>query len=63
VGSSGADVDALLLALEDVLTGGERWTYALDAGRWVPSPDPRRVDLALAGVLPQVTGGSSPCQE
>jgi selenocysteine lyase/cysteine desulfurase len=63
VGSSGDDVDALLLALEDVITGGERWTYALDGGRWAPSPDPRGVDLALAGLLPHVAGGTSPCQE
>jgi selenocysteine lyase/cysteine desulfurase len=62
VGSSDADVDALLLALEDVITGGERWSYALDAGRWVPTPDPRRVDLALAGLPVPTARGASPCQ-
>jgi selenocysteine lyase/cysteine desulfurase len=62
VGSSDADVDALLLALEDVLTGGERWNYALDAGRWVPTPDPRRIDLALAGLPVPSARGASPCQ-
>jgi hypothetical protein len=73
VGSSGADVDALLLALEDVLTGGERWTYAIDTGRWAPAPDPRRVDVALTGLLPRRAAdgdgdrdgarqGASPCR-
>jgi selenocysteine lyase/cysteine desulfurase len=62
VGSSGADVDALLLALEDVITGGERWSYALDGGRWVPTPDPRRLDLALAGLPVPGAGGASPCR-
>src|SRR4051812_27628388 len=65
-GSCGADVDALLLALEDVITGGERWNYALDDGRWAPSPDPRRADLAAAGLLPSARpatgGGASPCR-
>jgi selenocysteine lyase/cysteine desulfurase len=62
VGSSAADVDALLLALEDVITGGERWSYALDDGRWVPTPDPRRVDLALAGLPAPAALGASPCR-
>jgi selenocysteine lyase/cysteine desulfurase len=62
VGSSGADVDALLLALEDVITGGERWSYALDGGRWVPTPDPRRLDLALAGLPAPAARGASPCR-
>jgi selenocysteine lyase/cysteine desulfurase len=62
VGSSGADVDALLLALEDVITGGERWSYALDGGRWVPTPDPRRLDLALAGLPVPGAGAASPCR-
>ena len=62
VGSCGADVDALLLALEDVITGGERWSYALDGGRWVPTPDPRRVDLAIAGLPVPAARGASPCR-
>ncbi len=43
VGSSREDVDGLVDALEHLLTGG-RWTYAVDAGRWQPSPDPRPLD-------------------
>ncbi|MGZ4625142.1 MAG: aminotransferase class V-fold PLP-dependent enzyme [Kineosporiaceae bacterium] len=65
VGSSSDDVDALLEAVEDLLTGGERWTYALDGGRWVPSPDPRPLDLTVAALLPaarRAAAGDSPCR-
>jgi selenocysteine lyase/cysteine desulfurase len=65
VGSSGEDVDSLIEALEDLLTGGPTWTYTLDAGRWAPSPDPRPLDLAVAALLPQpqrAADGTSPCQ-
>ena len=65
VGSSSEDVEALLEALEDLLTGGQTWTYALEHGRWAPSPDPRGLDLAVAALLPapaRVGVGSSPCQ-
>ena len=48
--------------VHSVITGGERWSYAVDGGRWVPTPDPRRVDLALAGLPVPAARGASPCQ-
>jgi selenocysteine lyase/cysteine desulfurase len=64
VGTSSDDVDALLLALEDVLTGGESWSYVLAGGRWTPFPDPRPLDLAVAALLPppRSDAGASPCR-
>jgi selenocysteine lyase/cysteine desulfurase len=64
-GSSSDDVDRLVEALEDLLTGGEAWTYALDGGRWAPVPDPRPAPpLRTAPWLTGSTGhapGASPC--
>lgn len=57
LGSSSQDVDRLVTALDRLITDGEAWTYTLDAGRWVPSPDPRPV----IGWLPDGAGVSSPC--
>jgi selenocysteine lyase/cysteine desulfurase len=62
LGSSSADVDRLLSGLTQLLTEGEEWQYALVAGRWVPSPDPR----PTVGWLPTAAGadaadGASPC--
>jgi selenocysteine lyase/cysteine desulfurase len=64
VGSCSEDVDTLLEALEELLTGGETWSYVIEDGRWAPSPDPRRLDLAVAAVLPtraRAATGTSPC--
>jgi selenocysteine lyase/cysteine desulfurase len=41
VGSSSADVDRLLEALDLLLTAGPRWTYASDGAACRPSPDDR----------------------
>jgi selenocysteine lyase/cysteine desulfurase len=41
VGSRRDDIDRFVAALEDVLRNGPRWTYAVDHGRLLPSPDPR----------------------
>jgi selenocysteine lyase/cysteine desulfurase len=62
VGSSSDDVDRLVQAVASLLTRGERWTYALDAGRWAPSPDPRPAVpwLTDPADLPG-SAGASPC--
>jgi selenocysteine lyase/cysteine desulfurase len=58
VGSSSEDVDRLVSAVERLLVDGEGWDYALDSGRWTPTPDPR----PAVSWLPATTGaGSSPC--
>lgn len=68
VGSASQDVDRLLAALEDLLTGEPRWTYAQVAGRWVPSPDPRPTAAVLPGTgtaqgpAGGVVPGASPCE-
>jgi selenocysteine lyase/cysteine desulfurase len=52
LGTSGEDVDALLAALEQLMSHGPSWTYEIDAsGELTPSPDPRpsMVDAVLAG--------------
>jgi selenocysteine lyase/cysteine desulfurase len=67
VGSSSQDVDRLVAALAELLQHGENWSYALDAGRWTPCPDPRPTAdwltgvAALTGVAGQASDGSSPC--
>jgi selenocysteine lyase/cysteine desulfurase len=52
LGTSSADVDALLSALERLLSHGPGWAYATDeSGDLAPDPDPRplMVDAVLAG--------------
>lgn len=52
LGTSGADIDTLLNALEQLLSHGPAWKYAIDdAGELAPNPDPRpsMVDAVLAG--------------
>jgi selenocysteine lyase/cysteine desulfurase len=41
LGTTEEHVDRLVNALRTLVTTGPRWTYALDDGRWAPSPDPR----------------------
>ncbi|MBI4935767.1 MAG: aminotransferase class V-fold PLP-dependent enzyme [Actinobacteria bacterium] len=41
VGSTVADLDDFADALTSILSDGPQWTYALERGRLVPSPDPR----------------------
>lgn len=63
VGSRRDDVERLVDALHTLVRDGETWTYALDGGRWAPSPDPRRapalpaLGITLGGALP-----ASPCE-
>jgi selenocysteine lyase/cysteine desulfurase len=61
VGSTSADVDRLVDALDRLLRHGERWTYTVANGRWAPSPDPRPLapwlDTAAAAAA-----GSAPCE-
>lgn len=61
LGSSSEDVDRLLGALETLVTDGEAWTYALDSGRWVPSPDLRPAIDWLPDTA-ETSSGTSPCQ-
>jgi selenocysteine lyase/cysteine desulfurase len=60
VGSSSDDVDRLLQAVERLLVDGEAWDYALDHGRWAPSPDPRPSVPWLAEAQGR-PAGTSPC--
>jgi len=62
LGSSSDDVDRLLEGLEDLVTGGEGWTYALDGGRWAPCPDPRQPAAVLGGTADR-RAGASPCEQ
>lgn len=41
LGSTAADVERLLGALEQLIARGPRWSYAREQGRFSPSPDPR----------------------
>jgi selenocysteine lyase/cysteine desulfurase len=47
LGTTEEHVDRLVSALHDLVTTGPRWTYALDDGRWAPTPDPRRLPSFL----------------
>jgi selenocysteine lyase/cysteine desulfurase len=48
VGSTVADVDRLLTALDAFVSSGPQVAYAQVAGRWQPVDDPRSTDLAAA---------------
>ena len=48
VGSTLADVDRLLAALDAFLTAGPQVAYAQVAGRWQPVDDPRPLPAASA---------------
>jgi selenocysteine lyase/cysteine desulfurase len=41
VGTSDADVDRFLGALNELICAGPRWRYRIEGGRCVPDPDPR----------------------
>ncbi|GAB3481268.1 aminotransferase class V-fold PLP-dependent enzyme [Amycolatopsis cihanbeyliensis] len=49
LGTTVDHVDRLTRALRGLVTGGARWSYAQQDGRWVPSPDPRPLPSFLAG--------------
>ncbi|SDS96899.1 Selenocysteine lyase/Cysteine desulfurase [Friedmanniella luteola] len=64
VGSSSADVDRLLDALDRLRADGPRWTYTSAAGSCRPSPDPRPLPAwwTGAGRLDEPSAApSSPC--
>ena len=62
VGSSSADVDRLLDALDDLVAHGPRWSYATEDGRCRPSPDDRHLPAwAGAGSLEQLPTAPTPC--
>ncbi|MGA9869962.1 MAG: aminotransferase class V-fold PLP-dependent enzyme [Rhodococcus sp. (in: high G+C Gram-positive bacteria)] len=57
LGSSDADVDRLIAAVEQLVTSGPAWTYAEDGGWWNPVPDPRPFPEIADGAA----GVGSPC--
>ncbi|OZM80211.1 aminotransferase class V-fold PLP-dependent enzyme [Pseudonocardia sp. MH-G8] len=59
LGTTAADVDRLVDALEWLVTDGPAWTYAVVDGRWSPTPDPR--DLDPLGVGPTSTAPLPAC--
>ncbi|MBL7498633.1 aminotransferase class V-fold PLP-dependent enzyme [Frankia sp. CN7] len=61
VGSTAADVDRLLAALDSYLTAGPRWRYVRGAGGWMPSPDDRRLPGWASAVPAAPTPAPSPC--
>jgi len=66
VGSSSDDVDRLVAAIEQLQVDGEGWDYALDHGRWAPTPDPRPAAPWLAEATgpadaTDAAAGASPC--
>jgi len=62
VGSSSADVDRLLEALDALLAHGPRWTYVTDGASCRPSPDDRDLPVwaRIAG-LDALATTSAPC--
>ncbi len=57
LGSSSADVDALLTGLHRLVDHGPAWTYADVDGRIQPTPDPR----PAPDWLPELTPTTAPC--
>ncbi len=41
VGTRSADISRFMVALDELLERGPRWTYGMSDGRYVPVPDPR----------------------
>ncbi len=54
LGTSVADVDRLIDALDRLVRDGARWDYTRDAGQWSPLPETRP---GLTGAIP----GAAPC--
>lgn len=48
LGTTVEHVDRLVGALRELVTSGPRWTYAVEDGRWAPTPDPRPLPPFLA---------------
>lgn len=58
IGSTSADVDRLLAAIDQLLTSGPKWRYERVDGRYVPADDPRPLpDFAGAAI-----GAASACE-
>ena len=60
-GSTAQDVDRLVAALDLLADQGEDWSYALEAGRWQPSPDPRPI-VGWLDPASDPAAGTSPCE-
>ncbi|WP_020574992.1 aminotransferase class V-fold PLP-dependent enzyme [Actinopolymorpha alba] len=61
VGNTLADVDRLASAVEELLTTGPRWEYAVVDGRWAPTPDLRPIP-AWAVPSENAATGTAPCE-
>lgn len=62
VGTTLADVERLAVAVEQLVTSGPGWTYAVVDGRWTPSPDPRELPTWAASAAGVAGVGTSPCE-
>ena len=60
LGSTAADVDRLVAAVEQLVRYGAQWTYGVVDGRCVPTPDPRPVP---AWVPEAEESGTAPCED
>ncbi len=60
LGSSSADVDRLVTAVEQLVSRGPLWSYRTDAGRTCPSPETRRLP-AFVDARGTAATGVSPC--
>ncbi|HKS45263.1 MAG TPA: aminotransferase class V-fold PLP-dependent enzyme [Amycolatopsis sp.] len=49
LGTTAEHVDRVVLALRQIVARGARWDYAIQDGRWAPTPDPRALPPFLAG--------------
>jgi selenocysteine lyase/cysteine desulfurase len=59
VGSTTADIDRLVLAIEQFIQDGPQWRYELVNGRYVPWPDPRSWPDWAPAIRPDAA--DSPC--
>jgi len=61
LGTTEEHVDRLVDGLYALVTTGARWTYAPEAGRWSPVPDPRPIDpLGVVGCDSRTGGPGGP---
>ncbi|ONH60177.1 segregation protein B [Frankia sp. CcI49] len=61
VGSTTADVDQLIEALDEYLTEGPRWRYACGPGGWAPTPDDRALPEWAASTSAARAPAALPC--
>ncbi len=61
IGSTVADIDRLVDALDAYLIGGPRWRYGRGPGGWAPIPDDRLLPDWAAATPTAPVPGASPC--